>query len=170
MTDPTIDDLGLPPEYPRMTRKKWLFFTSNKPYIVAKIIMGNKQIRLVTKEIDSKTSTIHVGNHAYSVAPEAIYTEKIGWKYKPVSYYYYDNPNPITWNRDMKAVVFNPKSFKDALDTKVIQDVLKPDMANLLLILVIVAAALSLIGLFVGGYSMIKIKTIADYLASLPIH
>lgn len=145
---PGEEALGVPPLYPKLKKNRvWGIFPTRKPYIVAKILMENRQWVRFKSNIDEK-GVIYVGKKAYSVVPKAIYHERSRVFYLPVSYYHWNNPSPIVFDDVSRPQLVNPEVFKDALDTKVVQDVLKPQMAMLMIIIFILVIVSVVVGIF----------------------
>ena len=144
-------ELGLPPLYqPKVKKNRALWiFPSRKPYVLAKIILDNRQIIRIKANIEA-TGIIKCGSKAYNVLPKAIYHERLRFWYIPVSYYYWNNPNPLVFDSVSRVQLINPETFKDALDTKVVNDVLKPQMSAILFIILMAVIAVGIVALYIA--------------------
>jgi hypothetical protein len=146
---PQSEDLSTPNFWDTVEPRRnwWLFGKKSKaPYLFAKVVMPNKTILMRKVWITPKMAFM-VGSNAYGINEKAIITERIAGKLRPMSYYFFGDPNPIIFDTQKRAVI-NPEIFKDLLDSKLIQDLVKPQNAWLMLIvflLVIVNTIISVV-------------------------
>jgi len=128
-------------------RRPWYYFGfgSKKPYMIAYFIYPGQRIAAKPVWLTTNKGYFKYRKGCYSILREAIFTQRIKRRLRPVSYYFFGFPEPIMFRKTETGQQTTAETLKNLLNTKVINDLAKGNASMMEFIIIIALILMALL-------------------------